>query len=148
MFREQSYHTIDDKGRIIIPVRFRDVIADSGEQALMLAQLDGGLFAYTLPRWQEIENKILAMPRTTKEFRRFRRVLIGGSAKCALDKQDRILVPPALREYAGLEGEIALVGVLDHIEIWSRKRLEQEAMLLENDLNSEEFADQVAELGL
>lgn len=148
MFRGQSYHTIDEKGRIIVPARFRSVIADAGEAAVMLAQLDGGLFAYTLPQWRIIENKILAMPRTTKEFRRFRRILIGGSSECRLDKQDRILVPPALREYAGLESEIALVGVLDHFEIWSRKRLDEEAGLLENDLSSDEFADQVAELGL
>ena len=148
MFRGQSNHTIDGKGRIIIPARFRSVIAESGTPALMLAQLDGGLFAYTFPQWQLIENKILAMPRTTREFRRFRRILIGGSAECRLDKQDRILVPPVMREYAGLENEIALVGVLDHFEIWSRSRLEDEARILENDLNSLEFADQVAELGV
>ena len=148
MFREQSYHTIDEKGRIIIPVRFRNVIAKSGEPAIMLAQLDGGLYAYTLPRWQVIESKILAMPRTTREFRSFRRILVGGSAECRLDKQDRILVPPSLREYAALETEIALVGVLDHFEIWSRKRLEAEAAFVESSLDSDEFASQVADLGL
>lgn len=148
MFRGQSYHTIDEKGRIIVPARFRHVITGSGAAAVMLAQLDGGLYAYTLPQWQLIENKILAMPRTTKEFRRFRRILIGGSSECRLDKQDRILVPPALREYAGLESEIALVGVLDHFEIWSRSRLDAEAGLLESDLDAAEFAGQVAELGL
>lgn len=148
MFRERSYHTIDDKGRIIVPARFRNVIAESGEPAIMLMPFDGGLFAYTMPKWRELENKILSMPRTTKEFRRFRRTLVGGAAECKLDKQDRILVPPSLREYAELESDIALVGVISHFEIWSRKRLENEAVMVENDMMSEEFADQVAELGL
>lgn len=154
MFRGQSFHTLDDKGRLIVPARFRSVIADSGEQVLMVAQLDGGLYAYTMPQWHEIEQKILAKARTSKKFRRFRRILIGGSAECKLDKQDRLLIPPAMREYAELEGEIVLAGLLTHFEIWSRKRWDEEVQLLEDDLSeiddesSESFADQMDELGL
>lgn len=154
MFRGQSFHSLDDKGRLIVPTRFRSVIADSGEPGLMVAQLDGGLYAYTMPQWREIEKRILAKARTSKKFRRFRRVLIGGSAECKLDKQDRLLIPPAMREYAELEGEIVLAGLLTHFEIWSRKRWDEEVQLLEDDLNEiddespESFADQMDELGL
>lgn len=158
MFRGQSFNTIDAKGRVIIPARFRSIIAESGEPVLMLAQLDGGLNAYTLPEWQKIEERILAMERTSKKFRRFRRILIGGSAECRLDKQDRILIPPAMREYAGLEDEIVLSGVLGHFEIWSRKKWDEEHRLLEEDMNYQredlneedlkEFYNQVDGLGL
>lgn len=158
MFRGQSFNTIDAKGRVIVPARFRNVIAETGEPALMLTQLDGGLYAYTLPQWEALEKRILGMERTSKKFRRFRRILIGGSAECRLDKQDRILIPPAMREYAGLEDEIVLSGVLSHFEIWSRARWDEESRLLEDDLNYQredlneedlkEFCDQVSGLGL
>lgn len=149
MFRQDSNHTIDDKGRIIIPARFRSVIADSGENVVVLAKLDGCLYGYTLPKWRTIEEKVLAVPNTTEEFRRFRRLLIGGAAECKLDKQDRILVPPTLREYAGLDVEVVLMGLLDHFEIWSRKQLDIDAAKMEQDKQSSpEFAALVAGLGL
>ena len=149
MFRCDSNHTIDDKGRIIVPARFRSVIAESGENAVMLAKLDDCLYGYTLPQWRIIEEKVVSMPETTTEFRRFRRFLIGGAAECKLDKQDRILIPPTLREYAALEDEVVLMGLLNHFEIWSRKRLDMDAAQLERDkLASPEFAKQVNSLGL
>lgn len=148
MFRGESYHTIDDKGRIIVPARFRSVIAESEEYTLMLATFDGAVYAYTLPQWREIENKILAMAQTSEQFRRFRRKFVGGAFECKLDKQDRVVVPPAHREYADLKGEIAMVGVLDHFEIWSKTRLESEDVRLVQDLKNEEFAGEIAALGL
>ena len=85
-------------------------------------------------------------------MRRFRRVFIGEAAKCPCDKQGRVLVPPTLREYAGIDREIdreiVLVGVLDHFEIWARKKFEQERIGLEDDLKQEDVRNQIAKLGL
>ncbi|MDJ0855919.1 MAG: division/cell wall cluster transcriptional repressor MraZ, partial [Desulfobacterales bacterium] len=81
-------------------------------------------------------------------MRRFRRVFIGGAFDCACDKQERILIPPLLRDYAGLQKDVVLVGVLDHFEIWSREKWEQENLNLEEDLKQEEVRNDIASLGL
>jgi MraZ protein len=81
-------------------------------------------------------------------MRRFRRVFVGGAYECTCDKQERILVPPMLREYAGFEKDIVLVGVLDHFEIWSRDTWEAENQALETDLKKEEVRNEIASLGL
>ena len=149
MFRGSSFHTIDSKGRIIIPTRFRDIIIEGGNNGLMISKLDGGLVAYTIEEWNKIESKILSMAEKSENMRRFRRVFIGGAFECSADKQGRILIPPALRQYAELKKEIALVGVLDHFEIWSRESWDRENMEIENDYNQKEaFRNEIASLGL
>ncbi len=148
MFRGSSSHTIDAKGRIIIPTRFRDVIKASGESALMLSRMDGCLFAYTLDEWRAIEGRILSMSEQSESMRRFRRVFIGGAFECAMDKQGRVLVPPSLRRYADLEKEIVLVGVLNRFEIWSEDRWDAENQKMEDDLKGDGTRNDVAQLGL
>ena len=148
MFRGSSYHTIDNKGRIIIPARFRDLIRADGKNAIMVSRMDHCLVGYPLDEWSKIEKRILSLAEKSQSMRRFRRVFIGGAHECNCDKQDRILIPPPLREYANLEKEIVLVGVLDHFELWSRNSWEQEKQELEKDLQKEEVRNEVAALGL
>jgi len=148
MFRGSSFHTIDGKGRIIIPARFREIIQSSGSDALMVSRMDLGLVAYTLPEWQKIEARILSMVEKSESMRRFRRVFIGGAYECLCDKQDRILIPPSLRQYAALEKEIVVVGVLDHFEIWSRETWDIENQKMEADMQKEDVRNEIAKLGL
>ena len=148
MFRGSSFHTIDSKGRIIIPARFRDVIKADGSYGVMLSRMDGALIAYTYDEWRKIENRILTLAEKSESMRRFRRVFIGGSFECPCDKQDRILIPQNLREYAEFEKDIVLVGVLDHFEIWSRDNWNQENMDLEKDMKKEDVRNEIAKLGL
>jgi len=148
MFRGSSFHTIDTKGRIIIPARFRDVIKADGSYGVMLSRMDGALIAYTYDEWRKIESRILSLAEKSESMRRFRRVFIGGSFECSCDKQDRILIPQNLREYAGLEKDIVLVGVLDHFEIWSRDSWNRENMDLEKDMKKEDVRNEIAKLGL
>jgi MraZ protein len=148
MFRGSSFHTIDAKGRVIIPARFRDVIRADGADGLMISRMDSCLVGFTFNEWRNIESKILAMAEKNDNMRRFRRVFIGGSFECSCDKQDRILVPPNLRQYAELEKEIVLVGVLDHFEIWSRDNFDKETMVLEKDMKKEEVRNEIARLGI
>ena len=148
MFRGSSFHTIDAKGRIIIPARFREIIrADSGD-GVMISRMDNCLVAYTYEDWEKIEKRILSLAEKSENMRRFRRVFIGGAFDCACDKQERILIPPSLRQYAALEKEIVLVGVLDHFEIWSRELWETENMTMENDMKKEDVRNEIAKLGL
>ncbi|MFH2218657.1 MAG: division/cell wall cluster transcriptional repressor MraZ [Pseudomonadota bacterium] len=148
MFRGSSFHTIDSKGRLIVPARFRDTIRAGGGESLMLSGMDACLVAYTREGWAKIEAKILNMAERSETMRRFRRIFIGGASECACDKQDRILIPPNLREYAVLNKDIVLVGVLDHFEIWSRESWDTENLSLEEDMKREDVRNEIAKLGL
>ena len=148
MFRGSSVHTIDSKGRIIIPARFRDVIKVGNSNSLMVSKLDKCLVTYSIEEWHKIESKILSLAEKSDTLRRFRRVFIGGASECPCDKQDRILIPLLLRQYAGLEKDIALVGVLTHFEVWCRKKWEKENMAMEKDMKNEEVRKEIAGLGL
>ncbi len=148
MFRGSSFHTIDAKGRMIIPTRFRDVIKAGGGDGVMLSRMDLSLFAYTFEEWKKIEDKILSLAEKSDAMRRFRRVFVGGAFECNCDKQGRILVPPTLRHYAGVKKEIVLVGVLDHFEIWSRENWEAENLRMEEDMMGEGVRNEIAKLGL
>ncbi len=146
MFRSSSFHTIDPKGRIIIPARFREVIRSGGGDGVMVSCLDGGLCAYTFNEWRNIEKKVLAAK--SKHMTQFKRIFIGNACECMCDKQERILIPQSLREYAGLEKDIVLVGLLDHFEIWSKENWERENQIMEQELEKDEVREEIAALGL
>ena len=148
MFRGSSIHTIDSKGRIIVPARFREIINADDNNGIMISRMDSGLVAYTHTEWRKIETRILSLAEKSDNMRRFRRVFIGGAFECPCDKQGRILIPPMLRQYAELSREIVLVGVLDHFEIWSREKWEKENLHMEKDMKKEEVRNEIAKLGL
>jgi MraZ protein len=148
MFRGSSFHTIDAKGRIIVPARFREIIKADDNNGVMISRMDSGLVAYTHTEWRKIETRILSLAEKSDNMRRFRRVFIGGAFECPCDKQGRILIPPMLRQYAEVSREIVLVGVLDHFEIWSREKWEKENLHMEKDMKKEEVRNEIAKLGL
>ncbi|OQW97961.1 MAG: division/cell wall cluster transcriptional repressor MraZ [Desulfobacteraceae bacterium A6] len=148
MFRGTSFHTIDSKCRVIIPSRFRDIIKTVESDGVVISRMDGTLYAYALEEWKKIENKILSLAEKSESMRRFRRIFIGGAFECFCDKQDRILVPPALRQYAKLEKDIVLVGALDHFEIWSVESWNAEIEQLEKDSKKEDVRNEIAKLGI
>lgn len=148
MFRGTSFHTIDSKGRIIIPSRFREIIRNSEKDGVFVSRMDGTLYAYTFEEWRKIENKILSLAEKSESMRRFRRVFIGGAFECLCDKNDRILIPPTLRQYSGLEKDMVLVGALDHFEIWSLDNWNKELEQLEVDSKKEEVRNEIAKLGI
>ena len=119
MFRGEYNHAIDSKGRLIIPVRFREEL---GESFILTRGLDGCLSAYSHETWRAFEEKLSQLPLVSKEARTFTRFFVSGAASCELDKQGRILVPQTLREYAGLTRDVILAGNLDRIELWSKDR--------------------------
>ncbi len=148
MFRSTSYNTLDEKGRFIMPARFRDAIREGGGGRFMLTRLDKALFAYTMDEWNLVESKILRKPVTSSALRRFRRIFIGGASECHRDKQDRVLIPLPMREYADLKKDIVLVGQINHFEIWSRERYEFEERQLDVDMNNKDVGDEIAKFGL
>lgn len=131
-----------------MPTRFRDVIRNGGGDGLMITRMDRALFAYTFDEWSKKESRILALAETSEAMRRFRRIFIGGAAECNCDRQGRILIPPTLRQYAGLEKEIAIVGSISHFEIWAMEKYEAEAIKLEEDMQREDVGNEIAKLAL
>ncbi len=148
MFRGSSIHTIDPKGRLIIPSRFRDVIKASCNDGVMVTGWDNCLYAYTAEEWSKVEAKILARSNKGKAMRRFQRKFLGGAVECRCDKQGRILIPPFLKKYSGLKKEVVLAGILYRFEIWSKENWEKEDEKLDEDLTNEFVENQIAELGL
>ena len=134
-------HTIDTKGRLIIPSKFREAL---GEEFVVTKGLDGCLFVYDNKEWAAFEEKLKSLPLTNKDARQFVRFFLAGAAMAEVDKQGRILGPSVLREFAGLEKEVVLIGVASRVEIWSKERWENAASY--EDM--EEIAEHMAELGL
>lgn len=119
MFIGEYNHTIDAKGRLIIPAKFRETL---GEEFILTRGLDGCLSIYPMDEWKSFEEKLKALPLTDKNARAFLRFFVAGATSCELDRQGRILVPSTLREFAGLEKEVVLTGSLTRIEIWSKEK--------------------------
>lgn len=119
MFMGEYNHTIDAKGRLIIPAKFRETL---GEEFILTRGLDGCLSIYPMDEWESFEEKLKALPLTDKNARAFLRFFVAGATSCELDRQGRILVPSTLREFAGLEKEVVLTGSLTRIEIWSKEK--------------------------
>lgn len=111
-------HSIDSKGRIIVPSKFRD---DLGDEFVITMGLDGCLFVYPKEEWQNFVKELMKLP-GTQEARKLQRYFMAKAAACEADKQGRILIPAKLRESAGLDKDIVFVGVLNKIEIWSKER--------------------------
>jgi MraZ protein len=117
-------HTLDEKGRLSIPSRFREVLQrkKQPEQLIVTEGLDACLFGYPLDEWKAFETKITTRPMNKGDDRYFVRRLFAGAVDCPLDKQGRIMLPQSLRTYAGLARDAVVVGVSNRIEIWSPER--------------------------
>jgi MraZ protein len=120
MFRGRHAHTIDEKGRVSIPSKYREVLNGRGQHTLIISNdLDTCLAVFPMDEWLEEERKIKSLPDFIPEALRYKRFYISGAQECPIDRQGRILIPPALREYAQLHREALFVGLIEKFEIWS-----------------------------
>ncbi|WP_141603409.1 division/cell wall cluster transcriptional repressor MraZ [Terrilactibacillus laevilacticus] len=118
MFMGEFQHNIDEKGRLIIPSKFREEL---GDRFVMTRGLDQCVFVYPQNEWKQIEKKLEALPFTKKDARAFTRFFFSGASECAFDKQGRATLTATLRDYAKLEKECTVIGVSNRIEIWSQE---------------------------
>ncbi len=140
MFMGEYNHSIDAKGRIIVPAKFRDEL---GEDFVVTLGLDGCLFAYSNNQWESFISQLRGLP-GNKEARQLQRYFMAGAASCEMDKQGRILIPGKLREHAALDKDIVFVGVLNKVEIWDKERWESNNTFDDMD----DVADRMSEFGL
>ncbi len=122
MFMGEYHHTIDEKGRMIIPAKFREEL---GLNFIITRGLDKCLFVYPESEWKNLEEKLKGLPFTKKDARAFTRFFFSGASECELDKQGRVNVSPPLRQYAQLEKECVVIGVSNRVEIWSKATWEE-----------------------
>ena len=141
MFMGEYNHTVDTKGRLIVPSKFREQL---GDEFVVTKGLDGCLFVYSKSEWENIEEKFRNVPLTTKDARKFARFFFAGAASCEVDKQGRILLPVDLREYAGIEKDVVSVGVFNRVEIWDKDKWQESNSYDDMD----EIAEHMADLGL
>ena len=143
MLTGEFNHSIDAKGRLIIPSKFRENL---GENFVITKGLDGCLFLYPDNEWKTFEDKLRTLPLTNKDARIFTRFFLGSAVDGGLDKQGRVLISSALRNFAHLEKEVVLVGVLDRVEIWDKAKWEENNTVIED--NMDDIASHMEELGL
>ncbi|ADQ07629.1 MraZ protein [Caldicellulosiruptor acetigenus I77R1B] len=136
-------HVVDSKGRIILPSKFREEL---GERFILTKGLDNCLFGYSLKEWAVLEEKLKKLPLTSKEARTFLRFFFAGACECEVDKQGRVLIPQNLREYAGIQKEVFIIGVMTRIEIWSEDNWLKE--MTNENLSVDRIAQKMEELGI
>ncbi len=143
MFMGEFEHTIDVKGRVIIPARFREEL---GGNFVITRGLDHCLFVYTMEEWKVIEEKLKTLPFTKKEARTFVRFFFSGASECELDKQGRVLLMPTLRDYAKLSKDAVIIGVSTRLEIWDKQ--EWNNYCNNAEASYEILAEEMVELGI
>ena len=119
MFMGEYHHSIDEKGRLIIPSKFR---SELGESFVITRGLDNCLFVYSLVEWNKIVDRLKTLPFTKKDARNFTRFFLSGATVCELDRQGRVNIAASLIEFAFLDKECIIVGVNDRLEIWSKSK--------------------------
>lgn len=135
-------HTIDAKGRMIVPAKFR---TELGERFIVTKGFDGCLYGYSLEEWKSIEEKIKTLPLITgKDARNFTRFFFSSAIECELDSQGRILITQNLRTHAELLKEVVVIGVSTRIEIWSKEKWES----YNDEQDSEDIAEKMSMLGI
>lgn len=146
MFRGRYEHSIDPKGRLSIPSKFREILVANYDERLILTNYDHCLWAYPLREWKVVEEKVAALPQFKPEVKALQRFFISAAAECPLDPNGRIIIPPTLRRYAALMKDVVLVGMTKRIEIWARERWQKIFDQAEKDLTS--LGGKLADLGL
>ena len=141
MFSGEYQHTIDAKGRVIMPVKFREAL---GEHFVVTKGLDHNLFVFSQDEWQNFYEKLSPLPLANKSSRDFSRLFLAGAVECETDKQGRILITTPLRSYASLLKDVTVIGNGNKVEIWSTENWNDYV----NGIDADAMAESLCELGI
>lgn len=126
MLRGVNDLNLDAKGRLSLPARYREVVQEScGGSLVITVDVDRCLLIYPYPEWERIELKLMQLPSIDKQVRRLQRLLLGHATECELDSQNRVLLPPPLRQFANLNKHTVLIGQGNKFELWDQERWEK-----------------------
>ena len=134
-------HSLDAKGRLIMPAKFRE---DLGEKFIITKRLDGCLFVFSSTEWTKFEEKLATLPISNKDARAFTRFFFAGAMDCELDKQGRFLISSNLREFAGLTKDVKIIGMNSRVEIWSKEKWTE----CDEKISAEDIAEKMEMLGI
>jgi len=143
VFLGEFEHSIDDKGRVAVPARFREVL---GERFVVTKGFDSCLQAFPMPYWQELREKVDRLPISSPDARNLRRLIFAPASDVELDRQGRGLIPQSLREYAGLAELVVITGMGNYFELWSLERWRATQEFI--SANAAEIAGKFSELGI
>ena len=134
-------HSLDAKGRLIMPAKFRE---DLGEKFIITKGLDGCLFVFSSTEWTKFEEKLATLPISNKDARAFTRFFFAGAMDCELDKQGRFLISSNLREFAGLTKDVKIIGMNSRVEIWSKEKWTK----CDENISADDIAEKMEMLGI
>ena len=136
-------HSLDVKGRVIMPAKLRE---DMGEKFILTKGLDGCLFGFSQNEWANFEEKLKTLPLTNKNARDFVRFFLSGATECEMDKQGRFLVASNLREYSSMDKEVVVIGVGNRIELWNKEKWTKHNS--DENISADEIAEKMDFLGI
>ena len=143
MFIGEYHHNLDQKGRVAIPIKFRERL---NEGAIMTRGLDNCLFLFDASAWEKLAEKLINLPLAQSNSRAFTRLMLAGAQEAEQDSQGRVLIPEYLRQYAGLEKQVIIAGLYNRIEIWNFEKWREYSTSTE--VSSVEIAEKLGELGI
>jgi len=147
VFRGRYEHTIDPKGRLSIPSKFREVlVANYEDERLIVTNFDQCLWAYPVREWKAVEDKVASLPQFKPEVKALQRFFISAASECPVDPNGRIIIPTTLRKYADLNQDVILVGMTKRFEIWAKDKWQKVFEQAERDLSA--IGEKLADLGL
>lgn len=146
MFRGRFQHVMDDKGRIAVPLRFRELLREQNDSRLVITNMTSCLVVYPQEEWCRVEERVAQLPSVRGDVRSFQRFFISAATECVPDRQGRILIPPTLRSHAALERDVIVVGMQTNFELWAKAKWDEE--IRRSQENFDAIANSLAPLGL
>ncbi|MBI5405140.1 MAG: division/cell wall cluster transcriptional repressor MraZ [Candidatus Kerfeldbacteria bacterium] len=143
MFIGEYHHAVDDKGRIAVPVKFRE---DIGRSVVVTRGLDACLFVYTQTEWKDLADRLAKLPLAKANTRAFARLMLAGAMELEVDRQGRVILPDYLRKYAGLKKKVVVAGLLNRLELWDEATWTKYQAGTERDAG--DIAEALGELGV
>ena len=147
MFRGKYEHTIDSKGRVSLPAKYREILTTNYNDRLIITNFDSCLVAHPYEEWIKLEERFSQHSIMEEDVQTFIHYFISGAAECTLDKLGRILIPPHLRKHAALERDAVFVGMITRIQIWDKAKWEQKFMEAQEKFNQIKGKETLAKLG-
>jgi MraZ protein len=150
MFRGATRVTLDDKGRMVMPTRYRERLREQAQgRVVVTVDRDQCLLIYPLPQWEQIERKLMSLPSLNERARRLQRLMVGHADDLELDGHGRLLLPPQLREFAGLDRRAMLVGQGGRFELWDEARwVERRDFWLKSEESATDLSAELDSLSL